>query len=156
MSIEETLNYQALIIGGQEADLNEFPWTALLHLRSSETNRTSTCGGSLISDRHVLTAGHCIKDYKNDGDINDVWDDTTVVLGEMEIFQKYNTKYFPGEHDQMNDSETVTFKSKIVGVDFLHPKFYYRLSLGVIKYDIGLLTLETPIDFSNETFSHIR
>ena len=79
-----------------------------------------------------------------------------MVLGEMEIFQKYNTKYFPGEHDQMNDSETVTFKSKIVGVDFLHPKFYYRLSRGVIKYDIGLLTLETPVDFSDETFSHIR
>ena len=56
----------------------------------------------------------------------------------------------------MKDSETVTFQSKIVGVQFSHPKFYYRKSVGVIKYDIGLLTLETPIDFSNETFSHIR
>ena len=56
----------------------------------------------------------------------------------------------------MKDSETVIFKSKIVGVDFSHPKFHWRLYRGEIKYDIGLLTLETPIDFSNETFSHIR
>ena len=37
-----------------------------------------------------------------------------------------------------------------------HPNFYYRLSEGQIKYDVALLTLETPVDFSNETFSHIR
>ena len=89
LSIEETVNYQALSVGGQETELHEFPWAALLLLRSSETNRTSRCGGSLISDRHVLTAGHCLKDFENNGDVNDVWDDTTVVLGEMEISQKY-------------------------------------------------------------------
>ena len=76
---------QALAIGGQEAEVNEFPWAALLLLRSSETNRTSRCGGSLISDRHVLTAAHCLKDFTKRGRVNDVWDDTTVVLGEIEI-----------------------------------------------------------------------
>ena len=68
----------------------------------------------------------------------------------------FSVKYFPGEHDLKNDSETVTFQSKILGVDISHPKFYYRLSSGYIEYDVGILTLETPVDFSNDTFSHIR
>ena len=78
--------YQALSIGGEETKPNEFPWTALLLLKSSETNRTSRCGGSLISDRHILTAAHCLKDLSDIGEVNDLWDDTTVVLGETEIF----------------------------------------------------------------------
>ena len=136
--------------------MNEFPWAALLFLRSSTTNQTSRCGGSLITDRHVITAAHCLKDYKNNGDVNDVWDDTTVVLGETEIILMENFYNFSGEHDLRNGSETVTFQSKIAGVGISHPRFYYRISVGEISYDVGLLTLETPIDFSNETYSHIR
>ena len=55
-----------------------------------------------------------------------------------------------------NDSETVTFKSKIAGIGIPEPRFYYRIAVGSLDYDLGILTLETPIDFSNETFSHIR
>ena len=61
-----------------------------------------------------------------------------------------------GEHDREVDNETLTFKSKAVGVGIHHPQFFYRLSTGEIKYDIGLITLETPVDFSNKSFSHIR
>ena len=65
--------------------MNEFPWAALLLLRSSETNQTSRCGGSLISDRHLLTAGHCLRETADNGEINDVYDDITLVLGEIEL-----------------------------------------------------------------------
>ena len=151
-------NSQLNSIGGEEAEENEFPWAALLVLRSSETNRTNRCGGTLISSQHVLTAAHCLKEFSNKGEVNVVWDDITVVLGEIEILvalkMEIISEYFSGEHDVEDDSETVTFKSKAEGIS--HPRFYYRLSLGEIDYDVGLLTLETPIDFTNETFSHIR
>ena len=65
--------------------MSEFPWAALLLLRSSETNKTIRCGGSLISDRHVLTAGHCLRETAKNGEIEDVYDDITVVLGETEL-----------------------------------------------------------------------
>ena len=64
--------------------------------------------------------------------------------------------WISGEHDREVDNETLTFKSKAVGVGIHHPQFFYRLSTGEIKYDIGLITLETPVDFSNKSFSHIR
>ena len=42
------------IAGGSEACKNEFPWAALLTI-----NRKGRCGGSLLNDRYILTAGHC-------------------------------------------------------------------------------------------------
>lgn len=47
------------IIGGIKADISEFPWMAMLHYRG-----TFYCGGSLISDRYVLTAAHCVLNFK--------------------------------------------------------------------------------------------
>ena len=139
--------------------MNEFPWAALLELRSSDTNRTNRCGGSLISNKHILTAGHCLRETASNGEISDVYDDITVVLGETEliIFCKNILKYFPGDHDLTEETETIKFQSKALRTELdVHPKFFLSRSLGVINYDVGLLTLQTPVDFTNKRFSHIR
>ena len=44
--------------GDSEATRNEFPWAARLEIRIGQTN--FQCGGSLLTDRHVLTAAHCV------------------------------------------------------------------------------------------------
>ena len=76
--------YQVTSVGGEEADVGEFPWAALVLLRSTETNKTDRCGGTLITNKHVITAAHCLGGSASRGDINDLWDDITVVLGEIE------------------------------------------------------------------------
>ncbi|XP_031632051.1 uncharacterized protein LOC116346252 [Contarinia nasturtii] len=52
------------IIGGEEADPGEFPWmAALAYIRSNKV--VYDCGGTIISEYFVMTAGHCVRpDYK--------------------------------------------------------------------------------------------
>jgi len=45
------------IVGGSPAEENEYPWQ--VGLISSQSSSTPFCGGTLISDREVLTARHC-------------------------------------------------------------------------------------------------
>ncbi|KAM3961064.1 uncharacterized protein ACR2FA_004837 [Aphomia sociella] len=52
------------IAGGKETELEQFPWTVLLKTTFDYGNSVASfnCGGSLISSRYVLTAGHCVVD----------------------------------------------------------------------------------------------
>lgn len=43
------------IIGGQEAMEGQFPWMVAIYQLNSQKTWDYSCGGSLISDRHVLT-----------------------------------------------------------------------------------------------------
>jgi secreted trypsin-like serine protease len=48
-------NVKPMIIGGQRVLRRNMPWAALITIDSSVL-----CGGSLITQTHVLTAAHCI------------------------------------------------------------------------------------------------
>jgi secreted trypsin-like serine protease len=50
-------NVHGQLIDGQEAEIGQFPWQVMLLL-----NLVFQCGGSLISDRWVLTAAHCVEE----------------------------------------------------------------------------------------------
>lgn len=67
------------IVGGQPTDLDEFPWTALIHYRKPNGNLGFHCGASLINSRYVVTAGHCIKAIPNG------WQVIGVRLGEYDL-----------------------------------------------------------------------
>ncbi|EDW84438.2 uncharacterized protein Dwil_GK13139 [Drosophila willistoni] len=45
------------IYGGEIAELDEYPWLALLVYNSNDYG----CSGALIDDRHILTAAHCVE-----------------------------------------------------------------------------------------------
>lgn len=46
---------QYRVTGGQDSGSRDWPWVAML-MRAGE----QFCGGVLITDRHVLTAAHCV------------------------------------------------------------------------------------------------
>merc|ERR1711976_290962 len=74
------------IVGGEEADLNEFPWQAALQ---KKRDGELFCGASVISDQWLLTAAHC-----------DVYNKNEIVVS-------------LGEHDMSTDAETRTRKFKV-------------------------------------------
>ncbi|XP_017773669.1 PREDICTED: venom protease-like [Nicrophorus vespilloides] len=116
------------ITGGREAGLYEFPWMALLAYKTDKSGHEFRCDGSLINDRYVLTAAHCIYNMTLAG----------VRLGEHNI----NTRV---------DCSSVTGKCAPPVQDFyiedvtLHPD-YVPASFG---NDIALIRLATPVKFAN-------
>jgi len=56
------------IMGGQDAAPHSYPWMVSLAKRS--LNNLHLCGGVLLTRRHVLTAAHCMEDFKGVSDMN--------------------------------------------------------------------------------------
>lgn len=52
------LALQSRVINGDDASPNQFPYLAYLVL--TKRGKTSECGGSIISEKHILTAAHCL------------------------------------------------------------------------------------------------
>lgn len=50
------------IWGGEQTELDEFPWMVALEYKNKMDNTPAgvRCGGSLINNRYILTAAHCL------------------------------------------------------------------------------------------------
>ena len=62
---EEDDDINSRIVGGSETRPNEFPWQAFVRV-TTETGLVKYCGGSLIANRWILTANHCLRSPRFD------------------------------------------------------------------------------------------
>jgi len=109
------VNYRSIgtrIVGGQAADPRAWPWMVAL-LRGTPD---AYCGGVLISQRHVLTAAHCVQSFKPR--------EIRVRLGVYEF---------------TNDTLTAGQPIRRVRIHPRYEPFSYR-------YDAAILTLERPAE----------
>nr|QFZ95600.1 serine protease 4 [Lasioderma serricorne] len=105
------------IVGGEPAKLGQFPWMAVLGYRNQQNPDLPKwlCGGSLISKRHILTAGHCVQGHEESlyivrlGDL-DLYDDAdgaspvNVPIVNMKVHEGYD----PNQHT--NDIAILTLE----------------------------------------------
>ncbi|KAI5636812.1 trypsin domain-containing protein [Phthorimaea operculella] len=113
-----------LIVGGEKATLGEFPHMAAIGWANAEGGYSYNCGGSLISPRYVLTAGHCTRDPRAQNPAPVV-----VRLGEQNLDPTVQDGARPVE---------VPIKSILRYPEYKPPKRYH---------DLALLELATNVDF---------
>jgi len=111
------------IVGGQETQVNEYPWQVGMLFYGSTT---PSCGGTILSDRWVMTAAHCTED-RRPGDI----------------------KLVLGEHDTSTTSEAASIVVSVAQI-VDHPDY----GSNGIDFDFSLLKLSEAIDFGQ--YEHIR
>jgi len=134
-------NAQSRVLGGLDAGYGQFPWAAIVTVTGEDIDKM--CTGTLISDRFVMTAGHCTS-YCKQIEIPECTrpipaDDLTfkITLGEYD----YKTR---------NLGEVI---EKYYAVNlFLHPRYKSNLSIrsnGFVEsdphYDIALLKLDRRV-----------
>jgi secreted trypsin-like serine protease len=55
------------IVGGEKTDIKDHPWQVALNIKTPEG--TFLCGGSIIAQKWVLTAAHCIEPGTKSGNV---------------------------------------------------------------------------------------
>ncbi|XP_055642277.1 uncharacterized protein LOC129779048 isoform X2 [Toxorhynchites rutilus septentrionalis] len=107
---------QRRIVGGDDAGFGSFPWQAYIRIGSSR------CGGSLISRRHVVTAGHCVARATPR--------QVHVTLGDYVI------------NSAVEPLPAYTFGVRSINV---HP--YFKFTPQADRFDVAVLTLERGVHF---------
>nr|QHB21593.1 venom S1 protease with CUB domain 18 [Platymeris rhadamanthus] len=114
---------------GHEVRENEFPWMVLLHIYYPIDNGESgyifsSCGASIITRRHVLTAAHCV-----------------ILKGTTIVAEPENVRMQLAEHDR---SKTSGNEKEVVGEKlFVHDNY-----LKENTHDIAVIFTKENIEYS--------
>ncbi|CAK1550566.1 unnamed protein product [Leptosia nina] len=127
------------IIGGMNATLGQFPWIVRIGYKCTlklvvikyslvvgEEELDWMCGGALVTDRHVITAAHCLQ---TDGETFEV---AAIRIGE------YNTETDP---DCQMDVCAPPYQDRKVRIKRIHPSF----NKPPFHNDIAVILLDSPV-----------
>ncbi|XP_034834282.1 venom protease-like [Maniola hyperantus] len=118
------------IVGGRVAKLYEFPWMVLISYNTRDGLQFQ-CGGSVISSKYILTAAHCVVPTKKIAGVR---------IGEFDILSRNDC-----QGDQFNSVCESNLQDILIDKVIIHPDYQGE---PPVQYDIALLRLQTPIDFS--------
>lgn len=62
--VEKPISTTFHIIGGEKSEVGEFPHMVAIGLMNNLGETNYECGGSLVSEKFVLTAAHCVVDLR--------------------------------------------------------------------------------------------
>ncbi|KAK8742628.1 hypothetical protein OTU49_001594, partial [Cherax quadricarinatus] len=105
-------------VGGTPADINSWPWMALLGERNTQGVITWHCGGVLINDQWILTARHCFHFHNAN----------IVRLGEHD----YNSGDDCAEPHDYEVSEIVFYP------DYTYPQAYHDLAVLKLAHKVHI------------------
>ncbi|XP_061385410.1 transmembrane protease serine 9-like [Danaus plexippus] len=107
-------NEEPRIVGGSSTDVNAYPWTArLIYYKSFG------CGASVINDRYVITAAHCVKGF---------------------MWFLFKVKF--GEHDRCDTGHVPETRTVV-------KMYVHNFTLTELTNDISLLQLNRPLEYTH-------
>ncbi|OXU23807.1 hypothetical protein TSAR_011988 [Trichomalopsis sarcophagae] len=110
------------IVGGKEASFGKWPWQVSVRRTSffgfSSTHR---CGGAVLNENWIATAGHCVDD---------------LLTSQIRIRV--------GEYDFSSVQERLPYVERGITKKVVHPKYNFF----TFEYDLALVRLETPLSFA--------
>ncbi|XP_073950647.1 CLIP domain-containing serine protease HP8-like [Choristoneura fumiferana] len=116
------------IIGGKNTGLYQYPWMVLLSYQKLN-GLSFDCGGTLITDRYVLTAAHCVVGRQLVG----------VRVGEHDIDTDIDCQGVPPQQTCESHIQDIRIQSIIP-----HPSFATNR-----QHDIALLRLKKKVDLTH-------
>jgi len=114
------------IVGGEEASPGEWPWIVVFG--QADGSRVGGCAGTLVADRWVVTAAHCVNDVDADS--------LSVVIEEHTI----NSGYYISDDDYFDDIRKNLEVERII----MHEDYDWNTK----EHDIALVKLTEPLDLS--------
>ena len=126
------------IVGGDDTSIGDFPFLALLGTddqvicANNSTRFCWFCGGTLINDRYVLTAAHCVADVNK------------VRLGEHKVTRIPGKDCLRGGITCLPEVQDFDISQKDI---IRHPD--YNRSRDQVFNDIALIRLPRPATFNN-------
>ncbi|XP_037088976.1 phenoloxidase-activating factor 3-like [Pollicipes pollicipes] len=126
------INIHDRIVGGEQADIGEYPWLAVLGYEVVGTGDTEfNCGGTLINDWYVVTAAHCVTNLPSDYRLS------TVRLGEHNLITSPDCQERDGLKSCSEREQDFTPVEVLPHPDYSKPNRYWN--------DIALLRLDRPV-----------
>ncbi|XP_060647029.1 chymase-like [Drosophila nasuta] len=117
--LKNLCNETGLVVDGKPVDPHSIPFIASLQIRKkSDLSWDWICGGSLIDTKFILTAAHCVHEFKKNPT------KISVLLG---------------AHNKTEINYSTRFNVKNITI---HPNYNHTLN------DIAILEMERPADFS--------
>ncbi|XP_050308486.1 serine proteinase stubble isoform X2 [Anthonomus grandis grandis] len=112
---------QTRIVGGKNAVFGRWPWqVSVRRISFFGFSSTHRCGGAILNENWIATAGHCVDD---------------LLTSQIRIRV--------GEFDFSNAEETLPYAERSVAKKIVHPKYNFF----TYEYDLALVQLDKPIEF---------
>ncbi|CAO1430940.1 unnamed protein product [Diamesa tonsa] len=126
------------ISGGNETSLYQYKWNVLLQFKSTtgDEQLKFKCGGSLIADRYVLSAAHCVIEAKEYG-----YELFSVRLGEWDLST---------ENDCIGDinAKNIFCAPPVQDIKVEKYKFHKMYNEALSVNDIMMIKLEHPVEYT--------
>ncbi|XP_063911854.1 serine protease easter-like [Zophobas morio] len=126
-------NVEQRISGGEKTGIDDYPWIGLIKYRTKKGDVKHGCHGSLITNRYLLTAAHCVDPNRLNIDGLNL---TSVVLGEYDV---------RNETDCLGDDCADPIQEIPVESYNMHPDY----KLTTFANDIALIRMSREVEYTD-------